>query len=168
MSEEQKIENQPSEKCCSKKLSVLALIVSIVALGFSLCAYFGDKAPSQGGNKPVVISKQYDKGRSLEKAIKTEKPMIIFFYTDWCGFCQRFVPTFDKVSKDRKFKKDFAVAYVNCENQDNAKYAQEYGVDGYPTVYVVKGDKKVHLDNGMLFSPNAKDAIIEEAYKVIE
>ena len=56
MSEEQKIENQPSEKCCSKKLSVLALIVSIVALGFSLCAYFGDKAPSQGGNKPVVIS----------------------------------------------------------------------------------------------------------------
>jgi len=69
----------------------------------------------------TVISKQYDKGKSLQKAQATDKPVLVFFYTDWCGFCQRFVPTFYKISKMPKIKKNLAIAYVNCEKQENHK-----------------------------------------------
>lgn len=156
MSEEQIKE----KKCCCKCtaiIAVLALILSITSLTMQIL-----NSNFQGPNKKVVISKQYDKGQSLEKAQAKEKPMIVFFYTDWCGFCQRFAPVFAKIVKSKEIKKDFAVAYVNCENPDNAKWTSEFGIQGFPTVYVVKGDKKTQLDNQKFFSPDAIEKVKEE------
>lgn len=176
MSEEQKIENQEqvqevkeptAKKPVATVLSIVALVVSLIALGFSLFAVFNGGATG-GGDKAVVISKQYDKGQSLEKAIKKDKPMIVFFYTDWCGFCQKFVPTFHQVTKDKKIKKNFAIAYVNCEVPENRAYMEEYNVNAFPTVFVVDGDKKVHLDNATFFTTNAKQTIVKNSLAVLD
>ena len=146
---------------------IISLLLSISALTLSVLSFKGGSGASQAG--PVVISKQYDKGRSLDKAIATKKPMVVFFYTDWCGFCQRFIKTFDKVTKDRKIKSNFAIAYVNCEDQNNHKYMEEYKVQGFPTVFVVTKDgKKVHLDNNTFFNDDSVEVIKNNILDTIE
>ena len=167
MSEENQQTQNQEHSCTCKKLAVLvvaSLIISILSLGTSIYTL------TQGGagEKKVVISTQYDKGKSYEKAQKTEKPMIVFFYTDWCGYCQRFAPTFHKVTKDRDIKKNFAIAYVNCEKPENNSLMGEFDVHAFPTVYVVdKNKNKTHLDNATFFGDSAVEKIKEASLKAI-
>jgi thiol-disulfide isomerase/thioredoxin len=177
MSEEQQSQqNENIEKNCKITMciviAVLSLLMSIASLVLSVINFSGGTI---GGNQQLqatgknTISKRYDRGRSLDKALKTGKPIIAFFYTDWCGFCQRFAPTFDKITKDLRIKKKFAIAFINCEDQANQKHMQEYGIQGFPTVYVIKkdGDKK-QLDNATFFVDKAKDTVIKDALEIIE
>lgn len=175
MSEEQENavnEVQDEKKCKSTVLTVLvfvSLIFSIISLGLSTYLMVAGGS-SEGGaqGKKVVISKQYDKGQSMDKALATKKPIIAFFYTDWCGFCQRFVPTFAKIAKDPQIKKNFAIAYINCEKEENSKYVQEYGVQGFPTVYVITPEgKKVQLKNETFFNDDSKDVVKKNALDIL-
>ncbi len=172
MSEEQINEVQNEHKCnCAifKTLSVLAILLSIISIVLSILTYTGNSITLPLKGKRIVISKMYDKGQSLEKAKEMKKPILVFFYTDWCGFCQRFAPTFKKITKDSKIKKNFAVAYVNCEKAENAKLMEEYEVDGFPTVFVIKEDgTKTRLENSSLFFDNAEEAVKEDILKLIE
>lgn len=156
-----------NKKCTKKKViaavAILATVLSLISL--VLDGIIIKKMVAKDIWKdPVVISKQYDKGQNMEKALKAEKPMVIWFYTDWCGFCQRFAPTFGDVTKDKRFKKNLAVAYVNAESPENSGLMQEYSVQGFPTVYLYnpKTGEKIHIDNGKLFEPEAKENLIKE------
>lgn len=165
MSEELK-----EEKKCHKKLLIaaviLSLVLSIASLTLSTVTLLGaqGKIPALSMGAELPISKKYDRGRSLEKALKKNKPVIIWFYVDWCGYCQRFAPTFDEVIKSKEIKKNFAVAFVNADDHKNAKYMDEYQVHGFPTVYLLNPEtgEKVLVDNGKMFMPNAKEELIRE------
>ena len=181
MSEEQNNEMQveQTEKKCKGKLLIALVTVTMI---FSIATFVlllvstlsGGQlqlpqiaAPKADGGK-VVISKQYDRGRSLAKARATKKPIVVFFYTDWCGFCQRFAPTFDKITKDKEVKKNFAVAFVNCEKEENQKDMQEFGVQGFPTVYVIKEDgTKTQLENGTFFNDDSVKVVKEKMLEII-
>ena len=151
---------------CNKRLSVLASIALLLSLvstglsGFTLYKLNTDYA----SNKPVVISKQYDKGQNMEKALKTEKPVIVWFYTDWCGFCQRFAPTFGDIIKDKQIKKHFAVALINADKPENQELMQKYEVGGFPTVYLInpKTNDRLLIDNQKLFTEDAKKELVKE------
>lgn len=159
-----------NEKKCRKKMLIAGVIVSLVlsiaAMGLSLVTFLGAngyiQSLSMGSDLP--ISKKYDRGRSLEKALKKDKPVIIWFYVDWCGYCQKFAPVFDEVIKTKEVKKKYAVAFVNCDNKDNQKLIQDYNVMGFPTVFLFNpetGEKK-QLDNYKFFIPAAKEEIIRD------
>ncbi len=142
-------------------LVITSLVLSVLntsALVFLGAAYaIGNIGVEIGASssKPVVISKQYDKGQSLSKAINTGKPMIVWFYTDWCRYCQKFAPTFKKVTTSKEIKSSFAIAYVNAEDYENKEYVAEYDIKGYPTVYLVDGDKKELIPSQWLFQDDA-------------
>jgi len=159
--------DENKEKCTKKKvLTVLAIVaIALSSIALILDGIIINKLVAKDLWKaPVVISKQYDKGQSMEKALKTEKPVIVWFYTDWCGFCQRFAPTFGKITKDKEIKKNLAVAYVNAEKPENQGLMAEYNVQGFPTVYLLnpKTKNRVQIDNAKLFTPNAKEELIKE------
>lgn len=163
-------EENLNEKKCYKKMLVTGVIVSLlfstVALALSAFTLLGINGhiPSISMGQDLPISKKYDRGRSLDKALKKNKPVIIWFYVDWCGYCQRFAPTFDKVTKNKDIKKRFAVAFVNGDNKDSAKLMQEYSIHGFPTVYLLNPEtgEKVLIDNGKMFSPDAEEDLIRD------
>ena len=66
-------------------LLFLVLIVTLINTGLLMFMILGE-AVNAYLNRPVVISRDYDKGQSMEKAIKKNKPVIALFYTDWCGY----------------------------------------------------------------------------------
>ena len=182
MSEEQikKIEHE----CSCKKVLVLVIVsVMFSAATFALtllntflaaqggAPYRGEHAaPSVEEDKDaVVISKQYDKGQSFDKAKATKKPMVVFFYTDWCGFCQRFAPTFHKAVTSKEIKKNFAVAYVNCDYPENRKAMQEYKVEAFPTVFVIDAyGKSTQLENSTFFAEGAEKNLPADMLKLIK
>ncbi len=167
MSEE--IQQNSGKKCCKAALviSIIALLLSLLSLG-GLTYLLTQGGVGEGGQKKVVISKQYDKGQSLQKALDTKKPVVVFFYTDWCHFCQNFVKTYAKIAKSKDVKKDFAVAYVNCEKPENQELMKEYEVQGFPTVYVINTDgKRTHLDNGTFFNNDSVEVIKKNMYEAI-
>lgn len=186
MSEEQIKHSE--HNCSCKKVLVLVLVtlmfsVATFALTLlnTLLATQGTAPRAVGGEAPnapvqapqdkdaVVISKQYDKGQSFAKAKATKKPMVVFFYTDWCGFCQRFAPTFHKAVTSKDIKKNFAVAYVNCDLPESRSTMEEFKVQAFPTVFVIdaKG-KKTQLENGTFFTDDAEKNLPVDMMKLLK
>ena len=166
-------QNKVEKKCHTKLMIVLlalSIIMSFAALTLSIINTVRIKNEvSQSSNMPFLISKKYDKGQSLAKAYKKQKPVVVFFYADWCGFCQRFAPTFFKVTKDKDIKKKFAVAYVNCDKPENAEYMQQFKVQGFPTVFVINKDRSnVQLENNTFFNENSVDVIKNNMLNIIK
>ena len=89
----------------------------------------------------------YNLGIKYEKAIKVDKPAIVLFYADWCTYCKKFMPTYEKLSKDYKDKYNIVMVDVD----KNIDLAREYTISGFPTLYIIDPiiDNRVHLDNGI-------------------
>ena len=145
------------EKTIWIKILLGISLLNTIMLGFLMF----DKVADFIQNRPVVISRDYDKGQSIESAMETKKPMIILFYTDWCRYCQKFAPVYKKIADKKEIKKNFAIAYVNAEMPQNEKYTKEYKIEGYPTVYVVKDGKREQISTLSLFTPNAVEVLKE-------
>lgn len=67
------------------------------------------------------------------------KPGLVKFYAPWCPHCQVMVPTMKKLAKTLK-PYSVNIGAVNCDNvrAKNDQLAGEVGVDGFPSLYVVK------------------------------
>ena len=125
MSEEVKVEQEENKEKEQNCKYIVLIVFAVLSLLFSITSLTISVVNMKGGigeGKPVVVSKQYDKGQSMDKALETKKPIVAFFYADWCGFCQRFAPTFHKISKDSKIKSNVAIAYINCDAPEYRKY----------------------------------------------
>lgn len=160
---------------CEKKFSAMCIIKSIVLLlvlvatitsaVFSYKAYEAvSSAPAGNNGAPkVAISKKYAKDKTFEKAQKAGKPAAVLFYVDWCGFCQRFAPVFNEITKKKSFKSKYGVAFVNCEDPKNRELAKEYEIKGFPTLYFVnfKTGDRLRVDNSTLFSPDAEKNLLD-------
>jgi thioredoxin 1 len=83
------------------------------------------------------IHVEYD----LEEALKSKGRVFVLFYASWCPFSQRFLPIFEKYSRENP---------ENClrvKTDDKAKLCQKYSVDVVPTVLLFeKGKVTKRLD----------------------
>lgn len=67
------------------------------------------------------------------EVLKSEKPVLVDFYADWCGPCKMVAPIVDEISNESD-------AYKVCKlNVDDAQdIAARYGVMSIPTLIVFK------------------------------
>lgn len=115
----------------------------------------------------AVISKDYDKGQTYEKALKTNKPIIVIAYADWCGMSKKVIIQFNDFVKDKEISKDYAVAYINGDKDENVEFMKKYDIQGYPTMFVLKDGKVVKTLNNADFHVEEynKKALIEKFKK---
>lgn len=79
-----------------------------------------------------ITSENYE-----EEVLKSDKPVIIDFYADWCGPCRAMSPIIDEIAEEMADK--ITVGKINVdENQD---LAMEYGVMSIPTIVIIKNGK---------------------------
>jgi protein disulfide-isomerase len=96
---------------------------------------------------------QTDMNKALEISKKSQKPLFLFFTgSDWCGWCIRLQKEVFKTPEFAKWAKD-NVILVELDfprstpqqpeiKKQNAELQQTFAVQGYPTVWFVKGSKK--------------------------
>ena len=149
-------------------ISVVLLTVAVLSGGeLSISNGGTQRQEAATAKKPAAtkdaISKKYDNGMTLDKALKKGKPVAVLFYADWCGFCKRFSPLYAELSKDSELKSKFTFAYVNSEDAKNRAFFQEYQVKGFPTLYLVneKGEK-AQVPNNLMFQENSKEILKEK------
>ncbi|KAF7273265.1 hypothetical protein GWI33_014013 [Rhynchophorus ferrugineus] len=70
-----------------------------------------------------------------EAITNSGKAWIVEFYNSWCGFCQKFAPSWKKFATDVKDWRDVViVAAIDCSDDRNNPICREYEIMGYPTL----------------------------------
>ena len=80
-----------------------------------------------------------------QEVLKSEKPVLVDFYADWCGPCQMLSPIVDEVAEERD---DIKVGKINVDEQ--MELAQKYGVMTIPTLLVIKNGEIANKHIGAL------------------
>ncbi|KAK4451347.1 protein disulfide-isomerase MPD1 [Podospora aff. communis PSN243] len=106
-----------------------------VAVGV-LSALPGAQAAIYTKKSPVlqVDAKDYD--RLIAKSNYTS---IVEFYAPWCGHCQNLKPAYEKAAKNLEGLAK--VAAVNCDEDANKPFCGTMGVQGFPTLKIVRPKK---------------------------
>ena len=68
-----------------------------------------------------------------EEVIKSEKPILLDFWAEWCGPCRMLAPSIESIAKERD---DILVGKINVD--DEGKLAMTFGIDSIPTLIIVK------------------------------
>jgi len=102
-------------------------------------------------NEPIQVTDAAFEKTVLESSL----PVIVDFWAPWCGPCRMVAPILDKIAKENAGK--LLVAKVNTD--ENQEWAGKYGVQGIPTMLMLKDGKIVHRQVGALPEPMLKDVV---------
>ena len=83
--------------------------------------------------------------------LKSDKPVLVDFWAEWCGPCRVLGPILDDVAKELGEKAQ--IVKVNVD--DNPELAQKYGIRGIPTMIFFKNGQAAKT----LVGVQAKDEI---------
>jgi thioredoxin 1 len=69
-----------------------------------------------------------------EEVLKSEKPVIVDFWAEWCGPCHAVAPVLDKIVEERAN----AVTLVKVNIDEEQGLAIRYGIQSIPTIVLFK------------------------------
>ncbi len=87
-----------------------------------------------------------------EEVLKSEKPVLVDFYADWCGPCKMLSPIIDQVANENE---DIKVCRINIDNEEGL--AVQYGIMSIPTLLVFKSGEVSNQTIGVV----SKSEILE-------
>ncbi len=89
-----------------------------------------------------------------EEVLKSDLPVLVDFYADWCGPCKMMEPVIDELAKDYEGKWKVG----KCNIDASPETAQKYEIQSIPSLKFFKNGEVVDEAMGFL----SKDAIEEK------
>jgi thioredoxin 1 len=78
-----------------------------------------------------------------EIVVKSDKPVVVDFWAEWCGPCRMVAPVIEELSKEYSGK----IVVAKCDVDSNPAVSAKYGIRNIPTVLFFKNgviaDKQV-------------------------
>ena len=108
----------------------------------------------------------YKLGVKYEKAVKSDMPMLALFYADWCGYCMRFMPKYQLISK--KYNGKYNIVMLDVEAPENRKLVDDVAITGFPTLYIIdpKYDNIVLLNNAIYHVDDKMNAELDRYLRI--
>ncbi|POB03725.1 thioredoxin TrxA [Halopseudomonas oceani] len=73
-------------------------------------------------------------GSFEDEVLKSDTPVLVDYWAEWCGPCKMIAPVLDEIAKDYSGK--LKICKLNID--ENAETAPKYGVRGIPTLMLFK------------------------------
>lgn len=89
------------------------------------------------------------------KVLKSALPVVVDFWATWCAPCRAIAPTLERIAVE--YDGRLIVAKVDVD--ENPVYAQQFGVQGIPTLLLVRGGNIVDRIVGALPEARLKSQI---------
>lgn len=83
--------------------------------------------------------------KNFEKEVlKSNLPVVVDFYADWCGPCRMISPIIEELAKE--FESKIKLGKLNVD--ENPLVATKYGVLSIPTIILFKEGKEIKREVG--------------------
>jgi thioredoxin 1 len=81
-----------------------------------------------------------------QDVLKSESPVLVDYWAEWCGPCKMIAPILDEVSRD--YEGRLQVAKLNVD--ENQAVPAKFGIRGIPTLMLFKNGAQVATKVGAL------------------
>jgi thioredoxin 1 len=81
-----------------------------------------------------------------DDVLKSDKPVLVDYWAEWCGPCKMIAPILDEAAK--AYDGRLQVAKMNVD--DNREIPARFGIRGIPTLMLFKGGEQVATKVGAL------------------
>jgi thioredoxin 1 len=78
--------------------------------------------------------------------LKSDTPVLVDYWAEWCGPCKMIAPILDEVAKDY----DGRLRVVKVNVDENQEITAKYGIRGIPTLKLFKNGEEVATKVGAL------------------
>lgn len=121
------------------------LIIFLVLL-FILVSIFAYKKYAENKMK----ENPYDDVANANRKKNSQKAQILFFSTDWCPYCKKAQPEWEKFEKKMKKENNIVLCTkIDCTDAENADVKtniQKYDIQHYPTVKMLYNGDVIDFD----------------------
>ena len=146
-----KMKKQTFKKSLTKNAAQTSQkLASVIFIALMLCSIFAGAVSAESISEDLsdnTILNETDRfsnydapnssdNHSLSSEIDTllnNKPVFLFFYTDWCHFCQQQKPIIDELEQEYANK----IAFIRVNAEENPQAIDEFGVTGFPAMFLV-------------------------------
>ncbi len=80
------------------------------------------------------------------QVIKSEKPILVDYWAEWCGPCKMIAPVLEEVASELSDK--ILIGKLNVD--DNSETPPKYGIRGIPTLMLFKNGEVVGTQVGAI------------------
>ena len=81
---------------------------------------------------------------TLDEVLKSDKPVVIDFWAEWCGPCRMVGPIIDELAT--AYEGDVIIGKVDVDNND--EITSKYGIRNIPTILFIKDGEVVDKQVG--------------------